>query len=97
MDLMVLMQSRVDHPPHPEQQPQQRAHTAAAQQLAVTCARALGTCRCANLACSNLRGAEIRGRRCSGCSVVRFCDEACSRADWRRHRVACRQLRPAQQ
>lgn len=31
-------------------------------------------------------------RRCSGCMAVRFCCAACSKAEWRQHKAACRQL-----
>ncbi len=36
-----------------------------------------------------------RSFQCTGCRAVRFCSEACSRADWRVHRQACRQLAAA--
>jgi hypothetical protein len=65
------------------------------QQLAVRCAQALGTRTCANLRCASLTGASeaaSRGRKCGGCRAVRYCSEACSRADWKQHRVACRLL-----
>lgn len=35
-------------------------------------------------------GATSGLRRCSGCSVVRYCGEACSHAHWRTHRAECR-------
>lgn len=49
------------------------------------------------LACANLRcsAVEKRGRRCGWCNRVRYCCEACQGADWRRHRVFCRQWRAA--
>jgi hypothetical protein len=57
--------------------------------------RARGLRSCANPRCVNLAGASeaaLRGRRCGGCGAVRYCSEACCRADWRAHRRACRLL-----
>ena len=45
---------------------------------------------CANPRCPNLE-APAKGMRCSGCAVARYCGEACSRAAWRTHKLACRQ------
>lgn len=56
---------------------------------------ALGTRGCAHLACTALGGASeeaARGRKCGGCRAVRYCSEACSKADWRAHRRACKLL-----
>ena len=42
------------------------------------------TCPAANLAWSNCCGASekgFKGRRCGGCHLVRFCNEACRAAD----------------
>ena len=72
-----------------------QAATPEAQQLAVRCAQALGLLKCANPRCASLAGASeaaSRGRKCGGCHAVRYCSEACSKADWRQHRVACRLL-----
>ncbi|KAL4451939.1 hypothetical protein ABPG75_007601 [Micractinium tetrahymenae] len=58
-------------------------------------ALSLATRACANPACATLEGgseAALKTRRCSACKAVRFCGEACSRQDWRRHKVACRLL-----
>jgi hypothetical protein len=63
--------------------------------VAMRCARALALRSCANTRCTDLRGpseAALRGRRCGGCGVVRYCSEACSRADSQAHRRACRLL-----
>jgi hypothetical protein len=70
-----------------------------AQQLAVERCAALGALKCANLSCTNaallfgasdLSDAGSRPRRCGGCRSVRYCSDACCRADWRAHRRACR-------
>lgn len=60
-------------------------------------AMALRAC-CANPRCTKLTGdreAGLKGRRCSGCRLVRYCCEACSKLDWQAHKRACRLLRPA--
>ena len=65
------------------------------QQRAMHRASALAGRNCANTRCSNLAGAceeAVRGRTCGGCHFVRYCDVACSKADWRRHKAACRAL-----
>ena len=65
------------------------------QHLAVRRAQALGLLKCANPQCASLAGtreAAAKGRKCGGCRVVRYCCEACSKADWKQHRVACRLL-----
>ena len=74
----------------------------AALDLALERCYAVGQRRCAHLGCTNvplLLGAgaggsqqPARSRKCTGCSAVRFCSEACSRADWRVHKQACRQI-----
>ena len=75
-----------------------------AQQLAVERCAALGARKCANLSCtnaalllsaSNSSAAGSRPRRCGGCRSVRYCSDACCRADWRAHRRACRLAQPA--
>ena len=38
-------------------------------------------------------GATSGLRLCAGCTTVRYCSEACSRAHWREHRAECRRLR----
>jgi hypothetical protein len=68
---------------------------AAGADLVLRRARALALRSCANPHCANLAGATeaaLRGRRCGGCGAVRYCSEACCRADWRAHRRACRLL-----
>jgi hypothetical protein len=76
------------------------APAAKRDEMAVRCARALALRSCANTRCTNMRGPSegtLRGRRCGGCGVVRYCNEACSRADWRAHRRACRLLQAQRQ
>jgi len=69
-------------------------------ELAVTRAQALAArTSCANPRRANLSGpseAAQRGKRCGGSCGLRYCSEACSRADWRVHRAACRLLRQQQ-
>ena len=66
------------------------------RQLLLEREAALATRACGSLACIDLRGASEaalpRGRKCSGCATLRFCDEACSKAAWRSHKAACRVL-----
>ena len=66
------------------------------QQLALDVAAALATRGCAYVGCHNMAGASevaAKGRKCGGCKAVRYCSEECSKADWRRHRPACRLLK----
>ena len=68
---------------------------AADPEVAVRRARALALHSCATPRCSNLAGASegaLRGRKCGGCRVVRYCGDACCRADWPAHRRACKLL-----
>lgn len=54
---------------------------------------ALGQLQCANLRCPNVAGcseAEQQGKRCARCGMVRYCSAACQRADWKRHKRACK-------
>ena len=81
---------------------QTKAGSAAANELALARCAALRRRRCAHLGCTNvplLLGADVGQRpqsyKCTGCRAARFCSEACSRADWRVHRQACRQLAAA--
>lgn len=78
----------------------QRAHaTGTDPELAIRRALALALRSCANPRCSNLSGASegaVRGRKCGGCGSVRYCGDACCRADWQAHRVACKLLRRQQ-
>ena len=68
---------------------------AGADELALRRARALALRTCANPACTQLAGdseAALKGRRCSGCRLVRYCCEGCSKQDWQKHKRACRLL-----
>jgi hypothetical protein len=52
---------------------------------------------CNNPSCENLAGvseAAASCKACTGCSC-RYCSVACQRADWKRHKQACRQLAAA--
>jgi hypothetical protein len=52
---------------------------------------------CNNPSCENLAGvreAAASCKACAGCSC-RYCSVACQRADWKRHKRACRQLAAA--
>ena len=66
-------------------------------QLAVDVAEALATRTCAHVGCTTVVGASEaaapRGKRCSGCRLVRYCGAACQTADWPAHKAACRELR----
>ena len=75
----------------------------AAQALARERCQLLAGRRCANLGCTNAQlllhgaGSSTDGEagkpmRCGGCRQVRYCSEACSHADWQRHRRACKAL-----
>ncbi len=69
-----------------------------ADDLALRRARALALRACANPRCTKLAGdseAALKGRRCSGCRLVRYCCEACSKQDWQAHKRACRLLSAA--
>ena len=56
---------------------------------------------CNNPACSSLAGAtELqlvsgRGCICAGCRTARYCDQACQRAHWKRHKPVCKALAAA--
>ena len=61
-------------------------------ELQLRIGRALAVRPCAHLGCTNVRGASegrLRGRRCAGCRVTRFCCEACRDAAWPQHAAVC--------
>lgn len=66
-------------------------------------ARALGRHKqCANVRCPTLpTGGDPpdlkapKTNRCGGCSVVRYCSEACNRAAWREHKSSCLAMQAA--
>ena len=61
----------------------------------VAVARALASRPCANLLCTNVRGCSegrLRGRRCSGCGVVRYCSRECQVQHWHQHGPMCASL-----
>ena len=65
------------------------------QALALRTARALAARACANPRCTNVRGASearLRGRRCGGCGVARYCCRECAVAAWPEHSAVCAQL-----
>ena len=67
-----------------------------AEQLLLRAAEAQATRACANLACTCASGgsdaSQRRGRRCAGCTLLRYCSAACQQADWPRHKATCRLL-----
>jgi hypothetical protein len=72
------------------------------EEHAIKLAMALGTLPCGHLGCMTLpgpgqeveQGLELpRGKLCSGCKAVRFCNSTCLQQAWKSsHRVACRAL-----
>lgn len=84
-----------------------RAGSPAAQELALERCAALRRRRCAHLGCTNVPlllgvgpgggGEQPKSYKCAGCHAARFCGTACSRADWRVHKHACRQLAAARE
>ncbi|PSC71263.1 hypothetical protein C2E20_5205 [Micractinium conductrix] len=98
----LLAQEAAQHTPSEEESAAagaRRRPGPEAQQLALARARALALrTSCGNPRCAALTGAGeagARGKLCSGCCTVRFCSDVCSRADWRAHKPACRQLSTA--
>lgn len=81
--------------PSQDQEAEERAQRLAVGQALATraCAHLGGGCPQAG--CCRAGGPQ-RGRRCGGCGVVRYCSEACCRADWLRHRTECGLLREAE-
>ena len=68
-------------------------------ELELRAARVWALCPCSNLRGTNVRGASearLRGRRCSGCWVARFCSEGCVREAWDVHSRVCARLQSAQ-
>ena len=62
------------------------------QQEALVIASSLCRRPCANLLCTNVRGCSegrLRGRRCSGCGVVRYCSRECQLQHWQQHGLVC--------
>ena len=97
-DLAGLLQAYVDSQPSSARLPLPAAPMT--PEVAVQRARALALRSCANPRCTDLSGpseAALRGRRCGGCGVVRYCSEACSHTDWRAHKAACRLLKRQRQ
>jgi hypothetical protein len=52
---------------------------------------------CNNPSCENLAGVSEAAASCKACPGCRcrYCSAACYRADWRRHKHACKQLAAA--
>jgi hypothetical protein len=83
---------------------------AAAEHLSQQYAEAIGLCRalvaaaplrvvCNNPSCANTEGvseAAAASKACAGCRC-RYCSVACQRADWKRHKGACRRMAAAAQ
>jgi hypothetical protein len=83
---------------------------AAAEQHSQKYAEAIGLCRalaaaaplpvvCNNLSCNNLEGISEAAAACKACAGCRcrYCSVACQRADWKRHKGACRHMAAAGQ
>jgi hypothetical protein len=88
-----------------------RISTAAAEQHSQQYAAAISLCRalaaaaplpvvvCNNPSCGNTEGvseAAAASKACAGCRC-RYCSVACQRADWKRHKGACRRMAAAGQ
>jgi hypothetical protein len=83
---------------------------AAVEQHSKQYAEAVGLCRalvaaaplpvvCNNPSCGNIEGvseAAAASKACAGCRC-RYCSVACQRADWKRHKDACRRMAAAGQ
>jgi hypothetical protein len=83
---------------------------AAAEQHSQQYAEAIGLCRalaaaaplpvlCNNPSCGNMDGvseAAAASKACAGCRC-RYCSVACQKADWKRHKIACRRMAAAGQ
>jgi hypothetical protein len=83
---------------------------AAAEQHSQRCVEAIGLCRalaaaaplpvvCNNPSCGATEGvseAAAASKACAGCRC-RYCSLTCQRADWKRHKVACRRMAAAGQ
>jgi hypothetical protein len=83
---------------------------ASAEQQSQHYAEAVGLCRalaaaaplpvvCNNPSCGNMEGvseAAAASKACAGCRC-RYCSVACQRADWKRHKGACRRMAAAGQ
>lgn len=96
--LLPCLEAAVAAAPDGEEPPS----TEAAREAAVRRARALALrTSCANLGCPRLEGvteAGLKGKRCGGCSVLRFCCRECSVAEWKAgHRRVCRLLAAQQE
>lgn len=98
--LRQAVRAAIDAAPAARQQEAAAAvDPAEVQALALRRARALATRRsCGNPCCASLVGvseAGSRGKKCTGCRLVRFCGAECSKQDWRLHKRACRALQQA--
>jgi hypothetical protein len=81
---------------------------AAAEQLSQHYTEAIGVCRalvaaaplpvvCNNPSCGNTEGVSKAAAACKACvgCRCRYCSVACQRADWKRHKGACRRMAAA--
>jgi len=63
------------------------------KERAVARAHAMATLHCGYVGCRTIILPNAKGRLCSGCQVVRYCSEACSKADWKKHhKIACKAI-----
>jgi len=63
------------------------------KQRAVSRAHAMATLQCGYVGCRTIALPNEKGRLCSGCKVVRYCSETCSKADWKKHhKIACKAI-----
>jgi hypothetical protein len=72
---------------------------AAAEQHSQHYADAIGLCRalvaavvCNNPSCENIEGVSEAAAASKACAGCRYCSVVCQRADWKRHKGACRRM-----
>jgi hypothetical protein len=80
-----------------EAEPAQLLYKDALQFSRTLTAAAPITVVCNNPSCESLAGVSEAAASCKACASCscRYCSVACQRADWKRHKQACRQLAAA--